>query len=248
MEENTEGLEISEQEKKIENGDEEAIVDGAVSRRDMATQMYTDDHEECESFSSSPCSSVGASTPTPSRTSLSDKLYLLTNDDDDDDQPSNYNNNNVESLEYEHYEVRDVQVDKQTSTTRRSASSEREEIQDNSLVSTFMEAADKKFSKLEKEVSRINAWENLQKAKAEAALQKLEMKLEKKRSSAMEKIIEKLRRAEIKAEKMRSSLSTGNNDVAQNQAVSRTTSKIPSFCKKIRLTSSTKNCTTCYPF
>ncbi|CDP21931.1 unnamed protein product [Coffea canephora] len=38
----------------------------------------------------------------------------------------------------------------------------------------------------------VIAWEDLRKAKAEAAKRKLEMKLEKKRSSSMDKIMNKL--------------------------------------------------------
>jgi hypothetical protein len=46
----------------------------------------------------------------------------------------------------------------------------------------------------------------LQKAKAEAAIRKLEMKLEKKRSSSMEKIMRKVKSAEKRAEEMRRSV------------------------------------------
>ncbi|KAK8969070.1 hypothetical protein KSP40_PGU017256 [Platanthera guangdongensis] len=58
----------------------------------------------------------------------------------------------------------------------------------------------------DKEEAKITAWENLQKAKAEASLQRLEMKLEKKRSSSMEKILNRLRSAQRKAQDMRSSV------------------------------------------
>ncbi|OMO56665.1 hypothetical protein CCACVL1_26374 [Corchorus capsularis] len=66
---------------------------------------------------------------------------------------------------------------------------------------------------ISKEEAKINAWENLnlQKAKAEAAIRKLEMKLEKKRSASMDKILSKLRMAQMKAQEMRSSMS-GNED------------------------------------
>ncbi|XWS38877.1 hypothetical protein CRYUN_Cryun18bG0001100 [Craigia yunnanensis] len=46
----------------------------------------------------------------------------------------------------------------------------------------------------------------LMKATAEAALRKLEMKLEKKRSSSMDKIMNKLRTAKKRAQEMRSSM------------------------------------------
>ncbi|KAL1316257.1 hypothetical protein AAHE18_15G053300 [Arachis hypogaea] len=62
------------------------------------------------------------------------------------------------------------------------------------------------ITKIQKQEAKIVAWESQQKAKAEAAIRKLEMKLEKKRSSSMDKILNKLRRAQMKAEKMRSSM------------------------------------------
>lgn len=224
---NTESQEINDELHHNENV--ETAIDGTISRRDMATQM----HPGCESS----CHSSVVSSP---RSSISDNSLLQSMLDD---QPhcGNKNSHNVPSPEYE-FEVRDVQVDKQTSTSRRSTS-DREELRENPGRASAFTEADKKFSKLEKEEARINAWEHLQKAKAEAAIQKLEMKLEKQRASAMEKIIEKVRRAELKAEKMRKSLSTGNNGQAQsqNRTVSRATSKIPSFCGKFKLTP-------CYPF
>ncbi|KAK4798820.1 hypothetical protein SAY86_031146 [Trapa natans] len=55
----------------------------------------------------------------------------------------------------------------------------------------------------EREEAKITAWENLQKAKAEAAIRKLEAKLEKKRLSSMDRILKRLRRAELKAQEMR---------------------------------------------
>ncbi|KAK6128680.1 hypothetical protein DH2020_037579 [Rehmannia glutinosa] len=76
-------------------------------------------------------------------------------------------------------EIRDVQVDKGTTTVRQ----------------------------LQREEAKITAWENLQKAKAEAAIRKLEMKLEKKKSASMDRIMNKLRAAQMKAEAMRNLLS-----------------------------------------
>ncbi|KAK4759523.1 hypothetical protein SAY87_022654 [Trapa incisa] len=55
----------------------------------------------------------------------------------------------------------------------------------------------------EREEAKITAWENLQKAKAEAAIRKLEVKLEKTRLSSMDRILKKLRRAELNAQEMR---------------------------------------------
>ncbi|XP_073052997.1 uncharacterized protein [Primulina eburnea] len=66
----------------------------------------------------------------------------------------------------------------------------------------------KSISTIRQEEDRITSWENLQKVKAEAAMRKLEMKLEKKRSSSMDKIMNKLRSAQKKAQDMRSSMLT----------------------------------------
>ncbi|KAI4330614.1 hypothetical protein MLD38_028887 [Melastoma candidum] len=115
-------------------------------------------------------------------------------------------------------EVRDVAVDKRASIMSwskapgkiewtgngdRSDSFSQAEVEDSSWQ--FGDTA-KAVSWVEREQARIAAWENLQKAKAEAAIRKLEMKLEKKRSTAMERILSKLRAAERKAQEMRESL------------------------------------------
>ncbi|KVI09044.1 Remorin, C-terminal [Cynara cardunculus var. scolymus] len=59
---------------------------------------------------------------------------------------------------------------------------------------------------VEKEEARIVAWENLQTAKAEASIRKLEMKLEKKKSASMDRIMKKLRLAQMKAQEMRKTM------------------------------------------
>ncbi|KAL0377709.1 UNVERIFIED_CONTAM: hypothetical protein Sradi_3076400 [Sesamum radiatum] len=108
-------------------------------------------------------------------------------------------------------EVRDVQVDKGTTTARQS----RKQGKTNSknveeLPSAWNVAgtsASENVSKSQREEAKITAWENLQKAKAEAAIRKLEMKLEKKRSASMDKITNKLRAAQMKAAAMRNLLS-----------------------------------------
>ncbi|KAE9614311.1 hypothetical protein Lal_00016743 [Lupinus albus] len=84
-------------------------------------------------------------------------------------------------------------------------------------------------SKFQREEAKVIAWENLQKAKAEAAIQKLEMKLEKKKSSSVDKILNKLRRAQMKAENMRSSIPTH-----QGNQVSKTC-KVFSFPKHLQM-------------
>ncbi|KAK9053910.1 hypothetical protein SSX86_024985 [Deinandra increscens subsp. villosa] len=72
------------------------------------------------------------------------------------------------------------------------------------------------LSKVQREEAKITAWEELQKAKADAAIRKLEMKLEKKRSSSMDRIIHKLQSAQKKAEEMRESVSNQPHRVAKS--------------------------------
>ncbi|KAJ1381246.1 Remorin, C-terminal [Sesbania bispinosa] len=129
-------------------------------------------------------------------------------------------------------EVRDVQVDSQATVIRESKQNPLHG-KDLKKISTetrtpgldIAESTTLDTSKLEREEAKIIAWESLQKAKAEAAIRKLEMKLEKKRSSSMDKILNKLRRAQMKAEKMRSII-----PVQQDQQVSKTW-KVFSFPK-----------------
>ncbi|KAL9241567.1 hypothetical protein vseg_015667 [Gypsophila vaccaria] len=153
------------------------------------------------------------------------------------------NEPNYLSLQSPEFEGRDVEIDRQSSRATQWFNPKASENAPN--LSIVDENA--KMFKLQRKEARINAWENLQKAKAESAIQKLEMKLEKKRASSMEKIVEKLRRAEIKAQKMKGSLAD-DNDNPQNRVNIKTSSKIPSFSRKIRLSSSTKSCSTCFPF
>ncbi|CAM8940902.1 unnamed protein product [Rhodiola kirilowii] len=60
--------------------------------------------------------------------------------------------------------------------------------------------------KYEREEAKISAWQNLQKAKSEAAVRKLEMNLERKRSKSMDKIIKIFNKAEKKSQKMKKQL------------------------------------------
>ncbi|XP_051150781.1 uncharacterized protein LOC127265144 [Andrographis paniculata] len=93
--------------------------------------------------------------------------------------------------------IKDVPVDERVTVTRWSK-------KDADWKRQPVEAPAKtRISKIQKEEAKICAWENLQRAKAEAALKKLERKLEKKRSSSMEKIMNKLRSAQKKAQEMR---------------------------------------------
>ncbi|PWZ26854.1 hypothetical protein Zm00014a_003945 [Zea mays] len=118
-------------------------------------------------------------------------------------------------------EIRDVQVDDQVTVTRwsrrhvtRGSDKRSTNIVEwrKKTVETRAPSFDEKeregcMSKCKREEAKITAWENLQKAKAEAAIRKLEMKLEKKRSSSMDRILGKLRSAQKKAHDMRSVVS-----------------------------------------
>ncbi|KAM0057889.1 putative remorin [Helianthus debilis subsp. tardiflorus] len=106
-------------------------------------------------------------------------------------------------------EVRDVQVDKGATMIKQSKR-HRMRMKDNrspeanelALTWNATEGA-MKLSKLQKEEARITAWENLQNAKAEASIRKLEMKLEKKKAASMDKILKKHRAAQMKAQELR---------------------------------------------
>ncbi|GAB4846980.1 hypothetical protein Ancab_025991 [Ancistrocladus abbreviatus] len=114
--------------------------------------------------------------------------------------------------------IRDVQGDREANAIRSSKKSADTMRNYNSphIKVLCHNATDKDMAKLHREDAKINAWENLQKAKAEAAIRKLEMKLEKKRSSSMDKIMKKLRRAQLKAEKKRMCLSeTHCNEISR---------------------------------
>ncbi|KAK1383280.1 Terminase small subunit, Remorin [Heracleum sosnowskyi] len=171
----------SSDEKHDGSKESEIIVNGAVSRRDMATQM----------------SSAGGS---PKERLSPDRPTL---------NPSCNFSSKVE--------IRDVQVDKGATLTRqpkegrvRSTEKPLPETEESALPWDLAEAS-KNMSRLQREEARISAWENLQKAKAEDAINKLEMKLEKKRTTSMDKILNKLRIAQTRAHDMRE-LMTDNLD------------------------------------
>lgn len=107
-------------------------------------------------------------------------------------------------------EVRDVQVDKGVTMTKRSKRVKKKNNNELSLTWNTTEGA-MKLSKLQKEEARITAWENLQNAKAEASIRKLEMKLEKKKSASMDKILNKHRSAQTKAQEMRRKMSENDD-------------------------------------
>ncbi|KAJ3695900.1 hypothetical protein LUZ60_001277 [Juncus effusus] len=112
-------------------------------------------------------------------------------------------------------EVRDVEIDKQVTVTRWSKKNVLRSFDKRSVDSKGGSSANweerervRCTNKSKKEEAKITAWENLQKAKAEAEIRKLEMKLERKRESSMERILSRLRRAQKKAEGMRQSVSS----------------------------------------
>ncbi|KAI7735141.1 hypothetical protein M8C21_002593 [Ambrosia artemisiifolia] len=162
-----------------ENGNH---VTCGVSRRDMATQMSPVDSPE----SSLTVKGMMSTSPPPV-------------------EPNSHH--------FARVDVRDVQVDKRVTMTKqlerrkkRLEKNQSTEINDPTLTWKTTDGA-MEVSKLQKEEARITAWENLQIAKAEASIQKLEMKLEKKKTKSMDKIMKKLRIAQIKAQEMRKRMS-----------------------------------------
>ncbi|XP_047968408.1 uncharacterized protein LOC125212323 [Salvia hispanica] len=109
-------------------------------------------------------------------------------------------------------EVRDVQVDKGITTAGQPKKQEVIMVKDLIHIQNMpspwnADHYSKVTSKLQREDAKITAWENLQKAKAEAAVRELEMKLEKKKSASMDKIMNKLRASEMEAQAKRNLLS-----------------------------------------
>ncbi|CAA7035843.1 unnamed protein product [Microthlaspi erraticum] len=188
-------------EEKAEDTKEEemktAMQSPVVSRRDIATQMSPEemspDHNDHQSTQEPNCSSP------PLVVSVIDEPPMKEN-------PCRG-------------EVREVKMDKGARMIkrpkRRVMSSritrrEQPEVEDNSEASASSSSWDisepaMNLSKLQREEAKIAAWENLQKAKAEAAIRKLEVKLEKKKSASMDKILNKLQTAKLKAQEMRRS-------------------------------------------
>uniref|UniRef100_J3MY34 Remorin C-terminal domain-containing protein n=1 Tax=Oryza brachyantha TaxID=4533 RepID=J3MY34_ORYBR len=100
----------------------------------------------------------------------------------------------------------------------------------------------KSISKVEKEQEKIAAWEHLQKAKSEAAIQKLVMKIEKKRSSSLDKIWNTLRSAQRRAQVMRETSATNQDEQSSRKA------KRTSHLTKNGQISSLSGCFTCHAF
>ncbi|KAM0926924.1 hypothetical protein ACQ4PT_003079 [Festuca glaucescens] len=190
---------------------ETSLISSPIIKKDVATQMSPDD----SIISSSPkarhsCSSL------PSGHAIR--------------EPSNHTPK---------VEVRDVEVDDQVTVTRwskrhitRGSDKRSTNIVEWRKKTTEPRAPsfDEKerescISKCKREEAKITAWENLQKAKAEAAIRKLEMKLEKKRSSSMDRILGKLRSAQKKAQDMRTTVSVSEDQCGEDRCAVRATKK-----------------------
>ncbi|KQJ98648.1 uncharacterized protein LOC100834817 [Brachypodium distachyon] len=98
------------------------------------------------------------------------------------------------------------------------------------------------IAKIEGEEAKMTAWENMQKAKAEAAIQKLVIKLEKKRSYSLERIFNTFRSAHRKTQVV-GSTTTANHDQQISRSVKRT-----SHLSKNGQMSSLSGCFTCHAF
>ncbi|KAL4307930.1 hypothetical protein HN51_042357 [Arachis hypogaea] len=204
-------------------------VSPEISRRDMATQMSPEG-----SSCSSPNMRTSFSASTP-------PVLPITE---------------LQSVSFSKMDIRDVQVDERVTMTRwskkhralfsgrGSENVDRWKMKETSSQSSSLDSSErsKTASKAKREEAKIIAWENLQKAKAEAAIRKLEMKLEKKRASSMDKIMNKLRLAQKKAQEMRSSVSTN-----QPHQVVRTSHRALLFRRTGQM-SSLSGCFTCHAF
>ncbi|XP_010531240.1 PREDICTED: uncharacterized protein LOC104807584 [Tarenaya hassleriana] len=182
----------SSKDKKQEDGKEgEMALSPVVSRRDMATQMSPDATSPNQSPGEREASPVVVSVIEPQNGSLCRQQ-----------------------------EVREVKIDRRARMIKhpkrrvcRVSKREPPEVEDDVYMNSgasgslwdISEPA-MSLSKLQREEAKIAAWENLQKAKAEAAIRKLEVKLEKKKSESMDKIMNKLQTAQHRAQEMRSSM------------------------------------------
>ncbi|XP_051149950.1 uncharacterized protein LOC127264453 [Andrographis paniculata] len=206
-------------------------ISRAVSRRDMATQMSPE-----SSIESSPRRLSSFSLATPSIQPVLE----------------------FPSTQSSKQEIRDVSVDELVTVTRWSKrykgkapekSSQNADDWKRKAISIHSTGWDvstetsKSISKIQREEAKIMAWENLQKAKAEAAIRKLEMKLEKKRAWSMNKIMKKLRSAQKKAQDMRSSMLAN----PAGDRTSRPFERALSF-RRTRPIGSLSGCFTCHAF
>ncbi|KAM0826950.1 hypothetical protein ACQ4PT_068515 [Festuca glaucescens] len=153
-------------------------------------------------------------------------------------------------------EIKDVQMDDRVTLTRWSKKHvsrgsdknstniiewKRKTMESKSSTWEVTETA-KCISKIDAEEAKMTAWESMQKAKAEAAIQKLVIKLEKKRSYSLERIFNTLRSAHRKTQVVRST-TTGKHD----QQISRTVKRTSHLSKNGQM-SSLSGCFTCQAF
>ncbi|KZV45167.1 hypothetical protein F511_11767 [Dorcoceras hygrometricum] len=217
------------QDDKYETQTAEKDVSSGCSRRDMATQMSPE-----SSIHSSSGRRLSFSLATPSTLPIVE----------------------LKSIHSSKPEIKDMPVDGHVTMTRwsknnRNKGSEKgrgyvDDLKRKALdiVSASRDSTQpsKSNSTIRREEDRIAAWENLQKAKAEAAIRKLEMKLEKKRSSSMDKIMNKLRSAQKRAQDMRSSMLT-----TETHQIERLPTKALSV-RRTRQFGSFSGCFTCHAF
>ncbi|CAA3015949.1 Hypothetical predicted protein [Olea europaea subsp. europaea] len=133
---------------------DEAIVSWDISNRDMATQMSPDESTHSSSKGRLSFSGLPISLP---------RLV----------EP--HSNHSVKD------EVRDVQVDKSVTVARQSkkhGSRKMRGLPNAADLPSQLDVADasNSMSRLQREEAKITAWENLQKAKAQAAMRKLEVR------------------------------------------------------------------------
>ncbi|KFK36165.1 hypothetical protein AALP_AA4G086500 [Arabis alpina] len=208
---------LSSQDDIHDNTKDAAATDArAVSRRDMATQMSPEG-----SIRLSPERHYSYSPSSPSAVPIGELLNAHSN----------------------RAEANDLQVDEKVTVTRWSKRHRALYHGDSSQMRDHLHGKARDPQGLtwaKTEEARIMSWENLQKAKAEAKIRKLEMKLEKKRSSSMEKIMRKVKSAEKRAEEMRRS-------VLDNQVPSASRRKAISFRRsgKAKI-ASLSGCFTCH--
>ncbi|KAM6564331.1 hypothetical protein CsatB_024329 [Cannabis sativa] len=193
---------------------EEALVSRDVSKREMANQMSPPPPPNKES---------GRSSMEVGRLSLSSSPPALLSIMEQQSEDHSHSRSRSHSGKLE---VKDVEVDKRATMIRWSKKrgiriSKKDKLgvnnnSNNDLTENALPVSASSFdvsesamdnSKWQREEAKIIAWENLQKAKAEAEIRKLEVKLEKKRSATMDKIIDKLRTAQYRAHQMRTNLS-----------------------------------------
>ncbi|XP_010500198.1 PREDICTED: uncharacterized protein LOC104777615 isoform X2 [Camelina sativa] len=214
----TEGLAPSSQDDIHESIKDAATDAQAVSRRDMATQMSPEG-----SIRLSPERQCSFSPSSPSARPVSELLNGHSNQ----------------------AEVKDLQVDEKVTVTRWSKTHRGLYHGNSSKMRDHLngKARDPQgLTCVKTAEASIISWENLQKAKAEAAIRKLEMNLEKKRSSSMEKIMRKVKSAEKKAEEMRRS-------VLDNKATTTSHGKASSFKRSgKKKMASLSGCFTCHAF